>query len=46
MATPSVHTLQRLAAETGYQPDTIEKVLHLLDVLVGGGGAVTSTFVS
>ena len=34
MTPPSAQTLQRLAAETGYQPDTIEKVLRLLDVLV------------
>ena len=34
MAPPSAQTLQRLAAETGYQLDTIEKVLRLLDVLV------------
>ncbi len=30
MTPPSAQTLQRLAAETGYQPDTIEKVLNCL----------------
>ncbi len=35
MATPTVQTLQRLAAETGYQLDTLEKVLRLLDLLDG-----------
>ena len=33
MAPPSVQTLQRLAGETGYRPDTLEKVLRLLDLL-------------
>ncbi|MCY4498503.1 MAG: nucleotidyl transferase AbiEii/AbiGii toxin family protein [Rhodospirillaceae bacterium] len=33
MASPTVQTLQRLAGETGYQPDTLEKVLRLLDLL-------------
>ena len=33
MAPPTVQTLQRLAGETGYQPDTLEKVLRLLDLL-------------
>ena len=33
MALPTVQTLQRLAAETGYQLDTLEKVLRLLDLL-------------
>ena len=31
MAPPTVQTLQRLAAETGYQLDTLEKVLRLLE---------------
>ena len=29
----TVQTLQRLAGETGYLPDTLEKVLRLLDLL-------------
>lgn len=33
MAPPTVQTLQHLAGETGYQPDTLEKVLRLLDLL-------------
>ncbi len=33
MAPPTVQTLQRLAAETGYQLDTLEKVLRLLELL-------------
>ena len=33
MAPPTVQTLQRLAGETGYQPDTLAKVLRLLDLL-------------
>ena len=31
MAPPTVQTLQRLAAETGYRLDTLEKVLRLLE---------------
>ena len=33
MALPTVQTLQRIAGETGYQMDTLEKVLRLLDLL-------------
>ena len=33
MAPPIVQTLQRLAAETGYRLDTLEKVLRLLELL-------------
>ena len=33
MAPPTVRTLQRLAAQTGYRPDTLEKVLRLLELL-------------
>ena len=33
MAAPSAQTLQRLADDTGHQPDTLEKVLRLLDLL-------------
>ena len=33
MAPPTVQTLQRLAAKTGYRPDTLEKVLRLLELL-------------
>lgn len=33
MAAPSRETLQRLAAETGHQPGTLEKVMRLLDLL-------------
>ena len=33
MAPPTVQTLQRLAAETGYRLDTLEKVLRLLELL-------------
>jgi predicted nucleotidyltransferase component of viral defense system len=33
MPAPSRETLQRLAAETGHQPGTLEKVLRLLDLL-------------
>ena len=33
MPAPSIETLQRIASETSYQPDTIEKVLRLLDIL-------------
>ena len=33
MSPPTVQTLQRLSAETGYRPDTLEKVLRLLDLL-------------
>ena len=33
MAAPSLQTLQRLGADTGYQPGTLEKVLRLLDLL-------------
>jgi predicted nucleotidyltransferase component of viral defense system len=33
MAAPSLQTLQRLAADTGYEPGTLEKVLRLLDLL-------------
>ena len=33
MAAPSLQTLQRLATDTGYQPGTLEKVLHLIDLL-------------
>ena len=33
MAPPTVRTLQRLAAETGYRLDTLEKVLRLLELL-------------
>lgn len=34
MAPPSAQTLQRISIETGYQSDTVEKVLRLLDLLV------------
>jgi len=34
MAPPTVQILQRLAAETGYRLDTLEKVLRLLELLV------------
>lgn len=34
MAPPSALTLQRISKETGYQSDTVEKVLRLLDLLV------------
>ena len=30
MAAPSIQTLQRIASETGYQADTVEKVMRLL----------------
>ena len=33
MAPPTVQTLQRLAAETGYRLDTLEKVQRLLELL-------------
>ena len=33
MAAPSIQTLQRIASETGYQADTVEKVMRLLDCL-------------
>jgi predicted nucleotidyltransferase component of viral defense system len=33
MSAPSRETLQRLAAETGHQPGTLEKVMRLLDLL-------------
>ena len=33
MAPPTVQTLQRLAGETGYELDTLEKVLRILDLL-------------
>ena len=33
MAPPTVQTLQRLAAETGYRLETLEKVLRLLELL-------------
>ena len=33
MAPPTVQTLQRLSAETGYRLDTLEKVLRLLELL-------------
>ena len=33
MAAPSARTLQRLAARTGHQAGTLEKVLRLLDLL-------------
>ena len=33
MAPPTVQTLQRLAAETGYRLDAVEKVLRLLELL-------------
>ena len=33
MAPPTVQTLQRLAAQTGYRLDTLEKVLRLLELL-------------
>ena len=33
MAPPTVQTLQRLATETGYRLDTLEKVLRLLELL-------------
>ena len=33
MAPPTVQTLQRLAAQTGYRPDTLEKRLRLLELL-------------
>ena len=33
MAPPTVRTLRRLAAETGYRLDTLEKVLRLLELL-------------
>ena len=33
MAAPSAQTLQNLAGETGYQADTLEKVMRLLDLL-------------
>lgn len=33
MAAPSKETLERIAAETGHQPGTLEKVLRLLDLL-------------
>ena len=36
MAPPTVPTLQRLAAETGYRLDTLEKVLRLLEQHVLG----------
>lgn len=35
MATPSIQTLQRAAAQTGYSLDTLEKVARLLDMLAG-----------
>ncbi len=33
MAAPSLQTLQTVAAQTGHQPGTIEKVMRLLDLL-------------
>lgn len=33
MAVPSKETLEQIAAETGHQPGTLEKVLRLLDLL-------------
>jgi predicted nucleotidyltransferase component of viral defense system len=33
MPSPSLQTLQNLAADTGHQPDTLEKVLRLIDLL-------------
>ena len=33
MAAPSSETLQRIAAETGHQAGTLEKVARLLDLL-------------
>ncbi len=33
MAAPSIQTLQRIASETGYQTDTLEKVIRLLAIL-------------
>ena len=33
MSPPTVQTLQRISVETGYRPDTLEKVLRLLDLL-------------
>lgn len=33
MAVPSIQTLQRIASGTGYQADTVEKVMRLLDLL-------------
>lgn len=33
MAAPSKETLEQIAAETGHQPGTLEKVLRLLDLL-------------
>ena len=33
MTPPTLQTLQRLAAETGYRLDTLEKVLRLLELL-------------
>ena len=33
MATSSTQTLQSLANDTGYQPDTLEKVVRLLERL-------------
>ena len=35
MAAPSIQTLQRAAAATGYSLDTLEKVARLLDMLAG-----------
>jgi len=46
MAAPSLQTLQRLAAGTGYQPGTLEKVLRLLDLLqeIAGDDLLASRF--
>ena len=33
MEAPSARTLQRLAEETGYRADVLEKVLRLMDLL-------------
>lgn len=43
MAAPSLQTLQNLAAETGHQPDTLEKVLRLLDLLQEIAGDPTAS---
>lgn len=44
MPAPSRETLQRLAAETGHQPGTLEKVMRLLDLLqdIAGDGLLAS----
>lgn len=46
MAAPSLQTLQRLAAYTGYQPGTLEKVLRLLNLLqeIAGDDLLASRF--